>query len=66
MITKVPKVALVWRGDLETRRTAAPQNSRFHRMFEELSAIGICAAPVLYDEEFADEGFAETVEGIEC
>jgi Domain of unknown function (DUF6815) len=55
MITKVPKVALVWRGDLETRRTAAPQNSRFHRMFEELSAIGICAAPVLYDEEFADE-----------
>jgi hypothetical protein len=55
MIPNVPKVALVWRGDLETRRTAASQNSRFHRVFEELSAIGIRATPVVYDEEFADE-----------
>jgi hypothetical protein len=55
MMTQVPKVAVVWRGDRETRRTATPQNNRFHRVFEELSAVGIHAAPAVYDEEFADE-----------
>jgi hypothetical protein len=55
MMTQVPKVAVVWRGDRETRRTATPGNNRFHRVFEELSAIGIHAAPAVYDEEFADE-----------
>ena len=55
MITQMPKVAVVWRGDRETRRTATPQNNRFHRVFEELSAVGIRAAPAVYDEEFADE-----------
>jgi hypothetical protein len=55
MITKVPKVAVVWRGDRETRRATTPQNNRFHRVFEELSAVGIQAMPVVYDEEFADE-----------
>ena len=56
MMTRVPKVAVVWRGDGETRRTATPQNNRFHRVFEELSAVGIHATPAVYDEEFADEG----------
>jgi hypothetical protein len=55
MKTQVPKLAVVWRGDRETRRTATPRNNRFHRVFEELSAIGIHAAPAVYDEEFADE-----------
>lgn len=55
MITDVPRVAVVWRGDRETRRTATPQNNRFHRVFEELSAAGIGATPAVYDEEFADE-----------
>jgi hypothetical protein len=54
-MTQVPKVALVWRGDWEKRRTATPQNNRFHHVFEELSAIGILAAPAIYDEEFSDE-----------
>ena len=54
-MTQVPKVAVVWRGDRETRRTATPRNNRFHRVFEELSAIGIHAAPAVYDEEFAEE-----------
>lgn len=54
-MTQAPKVAVVWRGDWETRRTATPQNNRFHRVFEELSAIGIRAAPAAYDEAFSDE-----------
>jgi len=55
MMTQSPKVAVLWRGDRETRRTATPQNNRFHRVFEELSAIGIHAEPAVYDEAFADE-----------
>jgi len=50
-----PKVAVVWRGDREARRTATPANNRFHRVFEELAAIGIHPEPAVFDEEFADE-----------
>jgi hypothetical protein len=49
------RVAVVWRGDREARRMATPQNNRFHRVFEELAAIGVHAEPAVYDEEFADE-----------
>jgi hypothetical protein len=50
-----PKIAIVWRGDREARRNATPTNNRFHRVFEELAAVGIDAEPAVYDEEFADE-----------
>ena len=49
------RVAVVWRGDLQTRRSATAQNNRYHRVFEELSATGIQAEPAVYDEAFADE-----------
>jgi len=49
------KIAIVWRGDHEARRTATPANNRFHRVFEELGAVGIEAEPAVYDEAFADE-----------
>jgi len=49
------KIAILWRGDGEARRAATPQNNRFHRIFEELEALGIAAEPAVYDEEFADE-----------
>ncbi|MGO4668193.1 Cj0069 family protein [Bosea sp. 2RAB26] len=51
----MPGVAVVWRGDREGRRAATPQDNRFHRVFEELAAIGIHAEPAVFDEEFADE-----------
>jgi len=53
--TKGLKIAVLWRGDAEARRSATPQNNRFHRVFEELAAIGVDAEPAVYDEEFADE-----------
>ena len=53
--TKRPTIAVLWRGDAEARRSATPQNNRFHRVFEELAAIGVDAEPAVYDEEFADE-----------
>ncbi|KJC35854.1 hypothetical protein UP09_32255 [Bradyrhizobium sp. LTSP885] len=47
-------VAILSRGDATARRDATPQNSRFIRVFEALSAVGIEARPVVYDEAFAD------------
>jgi hypothetical protein len=49
------RIAVLWRGDPATRRTATPRNNRFHRVFEALAAIGIQAEPAVYDEAFADE-----------
>jgi hypothetical protein len=49
------KIAIVWRGDRDARRDATRQNNRFHRVFEELAAVGITAEPAVYDDEFADE-----------
>jgi Domain of unknown function (DUF6815) len=53
--TKSFKIAVLWRGDREARQAATPHNNRFHRVFEELTALGILAKPAVYAEEFADE-----------
>lgn len=47
-------VAILSRGDAAARRDATPQNSRFVRVFEALSTVGVEARPVIYDESFAD------------
>jgi len=47
-------IAILSRGDAAARRDTTPQNSRFVRVFEALSAVGIEARPVVYDESFAD------------
>src|SRR5215471_4241603 len=52
---KTFKAAILWRGDAEARQSATPQNNRFHRIFEELAAVGIDAEPAVYDEAFAGE-----------
>jgi Domain of unknown function (DUF6815) len=49
------RIAILWRGDREARQAATAHNNRFHRIFEELAALGIAAEPAVYDEEFADE-----------
>jgi hypothetical protein len=49
------KIAILWRGDAAARQVATPQNNRFHRIFEELAAVGIDAKPVVYDEEFTGD-----------
>src|SRR5476651_1653645 len=45
------KVALLWRGDSEMRRTATAQSSRLVRIFEALAAEGIAAEPCVYSED---------------
>jgi len=52
---KGSKIAVVWRGDATARRNATPQNNRYVRVFEELAALGIEAAPAVFDESVADE-----------
>ena len=49
------KIAILWRGDREARQAATPQNNRFHRIFEELAALGIAVDPAVFDEEFVSE-----------
>jgi Domain of unknown function (DUF6815) len=48
------RVAILSRGDAAARRDTTPQNSRFVRVIEALSAVGIEARPVVYDESFSD------------
>jgi len=62
MATPIANIAIVWRGDREARRNATPANNRFHRIFEELAAVGIHAEPAVYDEEFADEVRAQLLQ----
>jgi hypothetical protein len=52
--SETAKVAILWRGDLEARRSATPANNRFHRIFEELATLGIHAEPVVYEEEITE------------
>jgi hypothetical protein len=53
--TKCRRVAILWRGEREARHTATAQNNRFHRVFEELIALGIHAEPAVYADEMVDE-----------
>ena len=49
------RIAILWRGDREARRAATPRNNRFHRVFEELAALGIQAEPAVYADDLAEE-----------
>jgi hypothetical protein len=49
------RVALLWRGDREARRSATPQNNRLNHVFEALAAIGVHAEPAVYADDLADE-----------
>lgn len=51
----IGRVALVWRGDPETRRQATPENNRWNQVFAALAAENIHAEPAVYCEERADE-----------
>jgi hypothetical protein len=55
-------VALLWRGDRETRRTATPQNCRLSRVFEALCSLGIVAEPAVYADDMAYEVRAQLLE----
>ena len=47
------KVAVVWRGGLEDRATATPDNNRLHAIFTALARQGVTAEPAGFCEEAA-------------
>ena len=49
------RIAILFRGNDETRRTATPANNRFHRVFEALAEQGIEAVPAVYADDIVDE-----------
>jgi hypothetical protein len=49
------KVAILYPGDREARRKAAPEESRFLPVFQALAALGMHAEPAVYDDDFCEE-----------
>lgn len=49
------RVAIVYPGNAEQRRTATPQNSRFAALFDAFAAQGMQAEPVVYADDWAAE-----------
>ena len=48
-------LAIVWRGDRETRDGATPQNNRLGKVFDALAENGVVAEPAVYAEEMIEE-----------
>src|SRR5271156_294233 len=49
------RIAILWRGTHAGRRAATPRNNRYHRIFEELAALGIGAEPAVYADDIAGD-----------
>jgi hypothetical protein len=49
------KVAILYPGDREARQNAAPEKSRFLKVFQALGGLGVHAEPAVYHDDFCDE-----------
>jgi hypothetical protein len=49
------RIAVLWRGDRDARRDATPDNNRYHRIFKELSGLGMRPEPAVYADDIAEE-----------
>lgn len=49
------RVAILYPGDRESRQNAAPEKSRFLKVFQALNALGMHAEPAVYHDDFCDE-----------
>jgi hypothetical protein len=49
------RVAILYAGNLEARQNASPEKSRFLKMFQALTALGVHAEPAVYHDDFCDE-----------
>jgi hypothetical protein len=54
-VEEAGRLALLWRGDRDARRSATPHNNRLSRVFEALAALGIRAEPAVYADDMASE-----------
>ncbi|MCB9452259.1 MAG: Cj0069 family protein [Anaerolineaceae bacterium] len=60
------RIAIVYPGDLETRKTATANNNRFSPLFQALAALNTEALPAVYHPDFADEVYQQllTMDGV--
>src|SRR5688572_22246020 len=49
------RVALLYPGDRAARDSAAPEKSRFLKVFQALEQLGLRAEPAVYNDDFCDE-----------
>jgi hypothetical protein len=49
------RVAILYPGDRESRRSAAPEASRFMNVFQALAELGVHAEPAVYHDDFCGE-----------
>jgi hypothetical protein len=49
------RVAILYPGDREARRTATPANSRFQKVFDALAALGVETESAVYHDDFCAE-----------
>jgi hypothetical protein len=52
--TRLGRIAILWRGDEATRRSATADNSRFNAVFAALADVGVNAEPVVYEDDVLD------------
>jgi hypothetical protein len=48
---RLGRVAILWRGDESTRRSATPHTSRFKAVFAALAHVGVGSEPVVYEDD---------------
>jgi hypothetical protein len=53
------RIAIVYPGDSETRKTATADNNRFSPLFQALAALNVEAEPAVYHPDFADEVYQQ-------
>src|SRR5262245_59305866 len=51
---RLGRIAILWRGDEATRRSATPETSRFKAVFAALADVGVGAEPVVYEDDVRD------------
>jgi hypothetical protein len=49
------RIAILYPGREETRRSATPENNRFAPVFQALAALGVRAQPAVYHDDFSVE-----------
>jgi hypothetical protein len=49
------RIALLYPGDREARESAAPEKSRFLKVFQALEQLGLRTEPAVYHDDFRDE-----------
>lgn len=63
---RLGRVAILWRGDEASRRSATPNTSRFKAVFAALADAGVDAEPVVYEDDVLDTVRAQlaTLDGV--